>query len=55
MFEIIAALAVGIAVGKNWPKIKKVTGPYAKKATENIIRGYYGLVEASKTKRRSKK
>lgn len=32
--------AGGFAVGKNWPKIKKSTGPYAGMAEEMIAKGY---------------
>ncbi len=55
MLKVIVALVAGIVAGRNWPKIKEATAPYVKKATENIIRGYYGLVEVSKTKRKRKK
>lgn len=41
----ILAFIIGVAVGANWPEIKKFLNPYLKKVTHKGIKGYAGLMK----------
>lgn len=45
MLPILLAFAAGVAVGVNWPKIKKHLEPYMKKMGEKGAKGYGNMVK----------
>ncbi len=41
---VLLAFLVGVAVGVNWPKIRKHLGPYMETAGEASAKGFHGLL-----------
>ena len=41
---VLLAFLVGVAVGANWPKIRKYLGPYMETAGQASAKGFHGLL-----------
>lgn len=41
---VLLALALGVVVGVNWPKIQKYLKPYLEGTGESCVKGFYKIV-----------